>query len=141
MSNPSSNFMPTTKAQSVLVYALNLMLLFNLSVIVVMLSYSGPSPSNAQATTSEIGSAELDEPQRRVTTFAPASEPVAPADTEPFEPEVSAEPEPITRVTAQPMVLEDMPADEPENRPIAAVEPKADKQQEEPVRFFGVGLD
>lgn len=128
--------MPTSTGQSVLVYALNVLLLLNLTVIVVLLTGAPPAPA-------ERVEAPVPEPivvaDEAVETAEPA--PVVPVRPErPVVVEAIAEPTPVIAVSPEPFVLatpaEDQPATEQEPLPQVAPQPV-----EPPAEFFGVGLD
>ncbi|MBX2851741.1 MAG: hypothetical protein KTR15_08355 [Phycisphaeraceae bacterium] len=131
--NPHT-WLPTTKKQSVLVYALNVLLLLNLTVIVVMLTGTAePAREQASAPQREAGD-DLDRP----TVLLPQS-------GSPDQPVVSSpapEPVPLTQVSAEPFVLAGTPTEPEQTEPTQGkpVQPEP-AQDDPPVTFFGVGLD
>jgi hypothetical protein len=137
--------MPTTKSQCALVYALNALLLFNLTVIVVMLSGTTPKAQTYVERSAEKGSVAA-VPERREMSLERVS----------HEETISTDPVQFTEEVSEPaLIVSDHPAvfDEPEaiteksatDRAVAQVKPKVKKQPAEqndaPATFFGVGLE
>ena len=134
--------MPNTKLQSVLIYALNALLLFNLTVIIVMLAGTGPEKT-ALAEKPSVEPAAHDAPQHRHAPFAPAREDETLVETQAVSTPATAEPaeahatvEPVAE--AQPIVRIEQVSSEVPAVPIA---PQPIEQDDTPIQFFGVGLD
>lgn len=146
-------FLPTTKPQCALVYALNALLLFNLTVIVVMLSDTGLQPQPFAERSGDTG-VIAGEPERRTMSLDRVS----------HEPSVTEDPlqvaevmsEPVVLVSDQAAVYEDPEAvvDKPAaDRTVAPVkqqvaehppvkQPQVKQQPSDPpTTFFGVGLE
>lgn len=137
--------MPTTKKQSVLVYALNVLLLFNLTVIVVMLSGTGQDfgdkPEHAAG-----------EPVDRVTVSPGPVESVAsPRWSEAVGTvsphrgiDVSAQASPVFR-DAQPNVQSQPSSDQSDSNASANADVKPTQtqpqQDDAPITFFGIGIE
>ncbi|MEM9346035.1 MAG: hypothetical protein AAGB26_05410 [Planctomycetota bacterium] len=132
--------MPTTKLQCVLVYALNMLLLFNLTVIVVLLTDQPDTPPREQAvvTSPQLKeradeAMEVEERPIEIVTTAAQPEPAVVV-------EAVAEPAPAARVSPQPLVLAN-----PAVKPVAATQEQAPQPavqaDDPPIQFFGVGLD
>lgn len=135
--------MPTTKKQSVLVYALNVLLLFNLTVIVVMLSGKTPVVEQAQA------SATISDtpPPAAVDPFAdqsegwiqdtPSTAVDLPTDLPTFQ---ASSPSAIQTVSIEPARL-------PESTDVVGLEtrpalvPESATQDDAPVTFFGIDIE
>ena len=126
--------MPTRRGQSVLVYALNALLLTNLTVIVLILSgellgkAEAEEPVASQAPVVETVAALSSEPVEVQREALPAQE----AADEPIAPAVSEPVEPVVAVTQAPAV-------EPE--PAVTKTLAAPEQADKPVTFFGIGLE
>lgn len=131
MTNPITTWLPTSKKQSGLIYALNALLLCNLTVVVLMLS--GELLGEDEPATEPVNQAEAIEAEPMSVVQADADPKPVPANTEdalpiePLEPVVSAAaataPAPI-----EPAHRETTPRTTPE-----VTEP--------PVTFFGVPVN
>ena len=123
--------MPTTTKQSVLVYALNVLLLFNLTVIVVMLTDS-PEPAHERANVLQRPASDgQDQPAVLLSQPGPIDEPAVASP--------SAEPLPLTQLSAEPFVLASPSAEDNEAAPSPTAQPETNTDP--PVTFFGVGLE
>ena len=144
--------MPTSKPQCALVYALNALLLFNMTVIVVMLTGSGPEQqSYAEQPVQPANS--LVEPERRVVPYAPADDVRVGFDDAPVIAEADRTPieaiEPVEDVPARLPVVQIQKVST--EAAVAPISPQASKPQptqtepiekaDSPIEFFGVGLE
>ena len=135
--------MPTTKTQSMLVYALNVLLLFNLTVIAVLLSEADAAPNQP---TPQLSASDPREPRQADSEPGTSDTPRQPVVREeieaPLTEAIAAEvvqagltqdvaPQPFALVA--PAVLDD--------DIIVEVNPQPAAQDDPPVTFFGVGLD
>lgn len=135
--------MPTTKKQCVLVYALNVLLLINLTVIVVMLSGKTSTVQQQQAS-----AASHDAPPRDAAGPVANASPGWIEETQPQIDETvvneAAAPAVVQAVSFEPAFLP-APADEVALEPRLAPAPELthepETQDDPPVTFFGVGLD
>lgn len=127
MSEPDRSFLPTKPGQSVLVYALNALLLANLTVIVLIMSGQ------------LLGEDEQD--------VAPANQAQAPHVES--APVVQVEPQPAQVGTRDALVTEPVvstAAGQPAPSPVEPVQHDATREatpvvSEPPLTFFGIGLE
>lgn len=132
--------MPTTKSQCVLVYVLNVLLLFNLTVIVLLLT---DQPDTLPRNQAEVVSPQFKEQAGKALGVegTPIERVTPSAQPEPAEVvQAIAEPTPAVRVSSQPLVLVN-----PASKPVPATQEQATQPaapaDEPPIQFFGVGLD
>lgn len=131
--------MPTTKSQCVLVYALNVLLLFNSTVIVLLLT---DQPDTLPRDQAEVASPQFKEQAGKALGVGTPIERATPsAQPEPAAVvQAIAEPTPAVRVSSQPLVLVN-----PAIKPVTATQEQATQPaapaDEPPIQFFGVGLD
>ena len=126
------SWLPTSTAQSVLVYALNVLLLLNLTVIVVLLSGEPAEPAKRAQTPAAVVGADAVEVDRS-EPIQQAAAPAVHASPAKQVPSVDVPVEPIVLVDP---AVETADAPEPEQSPYVAP-----KQDDPPVTFFGVGLE
>ena len=119
-------------------YALNVLLLCNLTVIVVMLTDT-PEPTRERASAPP---RQVDDALDRHAEWLPqpGSQPepaIAPVAVRP-----AAEPVPLTQVSAQPMVLASPSTKQAQPARDKPAQPQPEPTQDDPpVTFFGIGLD
>jgi hypothetical protein len=131
--NPHT-WLPTTTKQSVLVYALNVLLLFNLTVIVVMLAGTPETPSERAKALPRPASDAVNRPAVLLPQPGSPEETVAASPATELIPQL----EPQPQLSAEPFVLASPPAEQ--NTTSASPQPQP-TQDDPPVTFFGVGLD
>lgn len=133
LQTPDRSWLPTSTAQSVLVYALNVLLLFNLTVIVVLLSGETVEPAKrAQTPAGVVGTdaVEVDQSEEPVEQAAAPVVHASPAK------QVSSVDVPVEPIVLVDPAIETVAAPEPAQQTQAAP-----KQDDPPVTFFGVGLE
>lgn len=134
MQTPDRSWLPTSTVQSVLVYALNVLLLFNLTVIVVLLSGESTEPAKRAQSPAAVIGADADQ----VESMSPPAEMVSlPVRDESAE---IVSPEQVPAESVESVVLVDPAIESTVPEPIQP-SPAAPVQDDPPVTFFGVGLD
>lgn len=137
-------WLPTTKKQSALVYALNVLLLFNVTVIIVMLAGTGsatdPAPKLSANDSADRTQVKLEPIASESSTHRqPPSNPSAPTDAQPVADVWLSDTTPIV-VEPESIVQADS-ADEPGDVPAAPKPTPKPQQDDPPVTFFGIGLE
>lgn len=143
MPTPAPNWLPTTRSQSILVYSLNVLLLFNVTVILVLLSGTAESVGKSDAFAA-------DRPANQHRTEPNAYRHEGQTHAAPSASQVNAEPSAIPPRVASPSAsiaenrTEPFVANHasPQLDPVAAdpTDPPA-PTEDAPVTFFGVAVD
>jgi len=137
-----------------LVYALNALLLFNLTVIVVMLSGTVPATPPYAERSSQRGISAA-EPEYRAASFGDvdrddgATHPVPKADEPTIEPKQADEPKPIAAEAPTAVIKPAVHAKKVSSEPAVAAKQnesesktiESAEQDDPPVMFFGIGLE